>query len=74
MAETHDVALYPNPCQDQFRLANFEGNATYLIINSLGQTVQQGMYVQDEFITTNQLNSGIYFLKIKNKSMKLIKN
>ncbi len=73
-AENHELQILPNPCQDQFRLANFEGNATYLIINSLGQTVQQGMYVQDEFITTNQLNSGIYFLKIKNKSMKLIKN
>ena len=73
LAETHDVALYPNPCQDQFRLANVKGNANFTIINSLGQTVQQGMYAQDEFITTNHLNSGIYFLKIKNKSLKLIK-
>ncbi len=74
IAEKQDVELFPNPCQDRFRIANFEGNANYFIFNSLGQTVQKGVYGQDECIATDQLNSGIYFIKIKNKSLKLIKN
>ena len=74
IAENHDVELFPNPCQDRFRIANFDGNANYFIFNTLGQTVQKGVYGQDEFISTDQLNSGIYFLKIKNKSLKIIKN
>jgi hypothetical protein len=47
-------------------------NATYEIINYLGQEVKKGKLSQDG-IDVNELNSGIYFLKVNSNQQSVSK-
>lgn len=51
-------SLYPNPTSETFRIQNAENNATYSIINAMGQVLKSGN--SNELISTTNLSAGIY--------------
>jgi bacillolysin len=71
-----DFNIYPNPTENRLNVSLSDENATYEIINYLGQEVKKGKLSQDG-IDVIGLNSGIYFLKVnsnqKSVSKKFIK-
>ena len=69
------VNFYPNPVIDfiYFR-SNFYKNEKYLIVNNLGQIVLDGEIKNNlEIINLSYLSPGIYILKVKNNTFKIIK-
>lgn len=46
-------------------------NASYTIINTLGQVLEKGMVNESKVINVNKLNTGIYILKVENKFTKV---
>ena len=69
------INFYPNPVVDFITLkSNFNNNEKYLILNNLGQIVLDGEIRNNlEIINLSNLSSGIYMLKVKNNTFKLIK-
>ncbi len=70
--ETLSFNLYPNPTEDRLNVSLSDENATYEIINYLGQEVKKGKLSQDG-IDVNELNSGIYFLKVNSNQQSVSK-
>jgi hypothetical protein len=74
--ENLDFTVSPNPTESRLHVSLSDENATYEIINYLGQEVKKGKLNQDG-IDVNELNSGMYFLKVnsnqKSVSKKFIK-
>ncbi len=71
--ETNNLQLYPNPVKDYLTIqGDFrEQIASIELINSIGQLVFQTKNNLDK-ISTNQLQAGIYFAKIKLKNGQVI--
>ncbi len=72
------VQIAPNPLQrgSVLRLlgpSRSLNDASYSVINMLGQTIQKGNIDTSKVINTNQLNSGVYILRIENKFTKTSK-
>ncbi|MDA9284933.1 T9SS type A sorting domain-containing protein [Flavobacteriaceae bacterium] len=69
------INFYPNPVIDFITLRNnYNHNEKYLIINSLGQIVLKGEIKSNlEIIDLSTLSYGIYMLKVKNNTLKIIK-
>ncbi len=61
--------IYPNPASDQFMIRSEQSeSASYSIINAMGQTVAENKIEgQQQTVTTENLNNGIYFLILKVK-------
>lgn len=72
--EAKSMKIAPNPCQNIVRISNIETVESYSIIDVLGQIVQKGFLSKNESITVENLELGIYFMKIKNNTIKFIKN
>ncbi len=65
-----NLSLYPNPINDKLFIKSKVGTLKtnfYSIQNSLGKIVQTGI-INSDFINTENLIPGIYFLKIKMKN------
>jgi len=69
------INFYPNPVIDFiFLRSDFYKNEKYLIVNNLGQIVLDGKIKNNlEIINLSHLSSGIYILKVKNNTFKIIK-
>ncbi len=65
------LLIYPNPA---INVVNFNkpyiGN--YFITNIMGKVVQQGALENSNYLQLNNLISGVYFLKVENKVIKLV--
>jgi len=64
------VQVYPNPTKDGFfniKLNNnVSGDLSYTLISTTGQIIKQGSLQNNENrVSVNNLNSGFYFLSIK---------
>ena len=70
------INFYPNPVVDFITLkSDFNNNEKYIILNNLGQIVLDGEIRNNlEIINLSHLSSGIYVLKVKNNTIKIIKN
>lgn len=63
------VKLYPNPASNNIRFTNIQ-EATIMITDVTGKVVLQTEGVdENSIINVSNLNSGIYFVNIKNESM-----
>ena len=67
-----DFNLYPNPTENHLNVSLSNENATYEIINYLGQEVKKGKLSQDG-IDIIELNSGVYFFKLSDGKQTLTK-
>lgn len=68
------VQIYPNPCSDFLHFKIEESSlqtSTYRFINSLGQTVKEGI-IGAEPISVSEIENGIYFLQIINSNSSAI--
>ena len=67
------IALYPNPLKgDILNISGAENNATYRIINMLGQEVAQGKILNNTILTSN-VSSGTYLLQVSTDNGTIIK-
>lgn len=71
------LQLFPNPAKDQLsiQIDNSFIGLDYSIVDPLGKIILSGK-IRDKkmVIDINTLSSGIYFLQIKNSSVKFVKN
>lgn len=66
------ISLHPNPTSDHIEIYNSKAdNLNWILINSYGQMIDSGSSL---IIDLNNLRSGIYFLNIDSKTLRIIKN
>ena len=59
-----NVSVYPNPANDMFTINVNANNFKYQLVNSLGQVVCSGNASNKAVVSVNELNKGVYFLRI----------
>ncbi len=69
--QTLELGIFPNPASDYIRIESNEDHSglTYLITNLSGQLIQTGM-LDSEIRFGNNINSGVYLLRIEDPSGK----
>ncbi len=76
LGEDLQIRLYPNPVKKgetlHISILNGAANTSYEVVNLVGQTVQKGK-VENNLIQVNELQSGMYILKIQNQEQSVIK-
>lgn len=74
MAEMADVKVYPNPCRDFVQLSGMPVGEEYRIYDLSGKSVVIGICPSNSFcISTQDLQKGVYVLKIGRVVKKLVK-
>ena len=69
-----EISIYPNPTDGQLRITNYElRDVDYTIYSIMGQTVLQGKLQESAIINVESLASGMYYLKIGNKTVKFVR-
>ena len=64
-SEVFGMTLYPNPTASQLNITMLDGReSNFVIVNSLGQQVQQGTITREANIDVSSLASGLYLIKI----------
>ncbi len=67
-----NINLYPNPVQDILNISSVEENATYRVLNVLGQEVAKGK-IENGSISVSNLNTGNYLLEVSSNGQTAIK-
>lgn len=65
--------IYPNPAINEFRITGIERMAQLTITNLSGKIMQSCMISSGESINIASLIKGIYFVKVNDQTLKLIK-
>lgn len=70
-----DISIYPNPTQNELYISNLSQNVSFEIVNTVGKIVNFGELEQGKKnqIDLNELNSGVYFVRIENNTYKILK-
>lgn len=71
IATTSDIKLYPNPVKDELFIKGLDGVSEIEMTNTVGQMVVKET-IKTGSINLNHLKSGVYFVKIKNKTQSLV--
>jgi len=71
-AETLQFNLYPNPTDSRLNVSLTDENATYEIVNYLGQEIKKGKLSQDG-IDVSELNAGVYFIRVNSNQQSVSK-
>jgi hypothetical protein len=70
--ETKDaIKAFPNPFSDKINLSNTTGKEHFTLYNYFGQIVWSGNDI--DLKDFSELTHGLYFLKIDNRTIKLVK-
>jgi chitodextrinase len=73
ISEAFDLKIYPNPVTgDVLFTSSVEENASYRIVNLLGQQMAQGNIVNDA-ISISNMNTGTYLLEVTTKGQTVVK-
>ncbi len=70
--ESDEVRIYPNPSQDIFNIDINNYEQPFELYNNIGQIVMQGKTIS-QTLDLSAYSAGIYFLKIQDKTLKMIK-
>ena len=65
-AEKTSFSMYPNPTSEYFKINDINSNVQVNIFDLQGRLVKSIMYSSDMKINIKDLNSGTYFVSIKN--------
>lgn len=66
--EQNTVSIYPNPTTQYIQLTNIETQEEFIIYDVNGREVLKGVYEPNTQINVNNLESGLYYIKLKGKS------
>lgn len=69
----NEIVIYPNPCREKLYVKNIPAKAKYRIYNVIGKIEKSGVIIRQQ-IEVNELNKGLYFISINNKTFKFYKN
>ena len=70
----HKVTVYPNPMNDVLNIQLGDNQSDVVIYNSLGQVVRRYDNVSGDMqINVEDLNAGMYFIKICDEVIKVVK-
>ena len=65
------IKAFPNPFSDKINLTNTTGKEHFTLYNYFGQVMWTGKYIEQRDFS--ELTRGLYFLKIDDRTIKLIK-
>ena len=71
--EINPVYVHPNPAEDFLKIENAKPNANYQILSLNGEILKSDQLNLQGIIEIKNLSSGIYFLKMEDKTTKFIK-
>jgi len=75
MAQTSQIQIYPNPVTTELHIKLASQESTdYTIYNSMGQIVLHDKLQENSSINVQALPSGIYYLRVLGKTVKVVKN
>jgi hypothetical protein len=63
--------VYPNPFTNKINLINTTGKEHFTLFNYFGQVVWSGKSIEKQDFS--ELTGGLYFLKVDNRTIKLLK-
>jgi len=69
--EKNNFMAYPNPFTNKINLTNTTGKEHFTLINYFGQIVWTGNNIEQKDFS--ELTCGLYFLKVDNRTIKLMK-
>ncbi|MAB49263.1 MAG: hypothetical protein CMC05_11595 [Flavobacteriaceae bacterium] len=74
--EQKTVSIYPNPTTQYIQLTNIETQEEFIIYDVNGREVLKGLYQPHTQINVSDLESGLYFIKLKSDKnvLKFLKN
>lgn len=61
---SNEVSIFPNPAQNYVRISGIQENTSFEIIASDGSTVKTGTVEPEGLISTAELKSGVYYLRL----------
>ena len=59
-----ELRIYPNPAKDIINIETSAQRCEYQLINNIGQIVLNGILSGENVISVENINNGIYFLKL----------
>jgi hypothetical protein len=65
------IKAFPNPFSDKINLTNTTGKEFFTLINYFGQVIWSGINIEQQ--NFSYLSNGLYFLRIDNRTIKLVK-
>lgn len=65
--DDEDLTVFPNPAREHLKLQGFESSASYRIIDSSGNLIEDGTYIPDNEVDISQLRTGMYYLVVDEK-------
>jgi hypothetical protein len=65
------IEAFPNPFSDKINLTNTTGKEFFTLINYFGQVIWSGINIEQQ--NFSYLSNGLYFLRIDNRTIKLVK-
>jgi hypothetical protein len=68
------VSIYPNPVQESFRIEGLTENTPVTVWDTNGRIVLQQTVYPGETVMAGHLQKGIYFVNVKGRTVKVIKN
>jgi hypothetical protein len=73
---TNTIVLYPNPAQDNLTISGLSGSEDILLTDISGRTLYRGKSdgATEMQIPVSGLAKGMYFVRVNNKTIKVLKN
>lgn len=60
-----DIRIYPNPANDELHINNLHYKTNYTLLNTIGQSIQQGLLkAGDNNIFIESISNGVYLLQL----------
>lgn len=70
--DSNSINLYPNPFKNSINIDGIEENSSYEIFSVLGNKIKRGK-LSSKSINLEELQAGIYILKVNSSSFKIVK-